>query len=153
MAKNPDNPKVPSIISADLRISGNLKTDGDIQIDGVVDGDVESNLLTIGVSAAVNGCVVGEIIRVAGTVNGEITGRIVEVIRTAKITGDINHNSLAIEAGAFVQGLCRRVEPKQIDARPALEASKRDLIVTGNDVPAVSDDKSGAKEGAKIKSV
>ena len=71
--KAPDKPRIPSILSADLRISGDLKTDGDVQVDGIVDGDVESNLLSIGDSATVNGCVVGEIIRVAGTVNGETT--------------------------------------------------------------------------------
>ncbi|MEC7536804.1 MAG: polymer-forming cytoskeletal protein, partial [Pseudomonadota bacterium] len=60
-----------------------MKTDGDIQIDGIVDGDVVSNLLTIGDSATVNGCVEGEIIRVAGTVNGEITGRIIELTKGA----------------------------------------------------------------------
>ena len=106
-----------------------MKTDGDVQIDGVVDGDVESDLLTIGDSAVVNGCVVGEIIRVAGTVNGEITGRVVELTRTARVAGDINHHSLAIEAGAFVQGLCRRIEPKQIESRPVLEVTKPNLVV------------------------
>jgi cytoskeletal protein CcmA (bactofilin family) len=139
--KGPGKQKVPSIISADLQISGNLKTDGDVQIDGVVDGDVESNLLTIGDSAVVNGCVVGEIIRVAGTVNGEITGRVVELTRSARITGDINHHSLAIEAGAFVQGLCRRIDPKQIDARPVLEAAKPNLIVAGPDGKTDKSDK------------
>jgi len=122
---------VPSNISADLHISGNMKTDGDVQIDGVVDGDVESVLLTIGDSAVVNGCVVGEIIRVAGTVNGEITGRVVELTRTARVAGDINHHSLAIEAGAFVQGLCRRIDPKQIESRPVLEATKPNLVLEG----------------------
>ena len=132
--KAPDKQKVPSIISADLHISGNMKTDGDVQIDGVVDGDVESDLLTIGDSAVVNGCVVGEIIRVAGTVNGEITGRVVELTRTARIAGDINHHSLAIEAGAFVQGLCRRIDPKQIESRPVLEATKPNLVVARAEV-------------------
>ena len=126
-------PKIPSIISADLHIFGNLKTDGDIQIDGIVDGDVESNLLTIGDSATVNGCVEGEIIRVAGTVNGEITGRIVELTKGARITGDINHHSLAIEAGAFVEGLCRRIDHQQIDARPVLEGLKPNLVVADTD--------------------
>lgn len=108
-----------------------MKTDGDVQIDGVVDGDVESVLLTIGGSAIVNGCVVAEIIRVAGTVNGEITGRVVELTRTARVAGDINHHSLAIEAGAFVQGLCRRIDPKQIESRPVLEATKPNLVLEG----------------------
>lgn len=144
--KAAEKPRVPSIISADLHISGNMKTDGDVQIDGVVDGDVESDLLTIGDTATVNGCVVGEIIRVAGTVNGEITGRVVELTRTARITGDINHHSLAIEAGAFVQGLCRRIDPKQIDARPVLESPKPNLVVAGSDSKKDEADKSGGKE-------
>ena len=123
-----------------------------MQVDGIVDGDVESNLLTIGDSATVNGCVVGEIIRVAGTVNGEITGRVVELTRTARITGDINHHSLAIEAGAFVQGLCRRIDSKQIEARPALEGAKPNLVVAGKDDASETDAKSDPKDESKAKS-
>lgn len=133
MERTPDKPRVPSIISADLRIRGNLKTDGDVQIDGIVDGDIETNLLTIGASATVNGTIVGEVIRVAGTVNGEITGRVVELTRTARITGDINHHSLAIEAGAFVQGLCRRLDSKQIEGRAVGgETPKPSLVLSGD---------------------
>ena len=129
-----------------------MKTDGDVQIDGVVDGDVESDLLTIGDTAVVNGCVVGEIIRVAGTVNGEITGRVVELTRTARIIGDINHHSLAIEAGAFVQGVCRRIDPKQIDARPVLEAGKPNLVVAGTDATSDEDGSDDKKKSDSAKS-
>src|SRR3546814_6313312 len=44
---------VPSIISADLRITGNLKSDGDIQVDGHVEGDIDSATLTVGEGAHV----------------------------------------------------------------------------------------------------
>ena len=117
-----------------------------------MDGDVESNLLSIGDSATVNGCVVGEIIRVAGTVNGEITGRVVELTRTARVNGDINHLSLAIEAGAFVQGLCRRIDPKQIEARPDLKGLKPNLVVAGMDEASESDANSDDKGDGKAKS-
>ena len=135
-----------------MRISGNLKTDGDVQVDGIVDGDVESNQLTIGDSATLNGCVVGELIRVAGTVNGEITGRVVELTRTARINGDINHHSLAIEAGAFIQGLCRRIDPKQIEERPALEGSKPSLVVAETDEASEFNANSDTKGDAKAES-
>src|SRR3546814_3473099 len=46
---------VPSIISADLRITGNLKSDGDIQVDGHVEGDIDSATLTVGEGAHVKG--------------------------------------------------------------------------------------------------
>ena len=150
--KAPDKPRIPSTLSADLRIFGDLKTDGDVQVDGIVDGDVESNLLSIGGSATVNGCVVGEIIRVAGTVNGEITGRVVELTRTARINGDINHHSLAIEAGAFIQGLCRCIDPKQIEERPALEGPKPSFVVAGTDEALEFNAKSDTKGDAKVES-
>ena len=124
-----------------------MKADSDIQIDGIVDGDVESKLLTVGETATVNGCIEGEVIRVAGTVSGEITGRIVELTKSARITGDIYHHSLAIEAGAFVQGFCRRIDPKQIDARPVLEGPKPNLTVTETDPKTDDKDKLDDKSG------
>ncbi|MGE4220820.1 MAG: polymer-forming cytoskeletal protein, partial [Alphaproteobacteria bacterium] len=92
---------------------GNLATEGDIQCDGSVDGDILSRSLTVGEQAVINGSIAGEIVRVAGVVNGEINARIVELTRTARVTGDIIHATLSIEAGAFIDGLCRHVDPKK----------------------------------------
>src|SRR3546814_8721125 len=61
---------VPSIISADLRITGNLKSDGDIQVDGHVEGDIDSATLTVGEGAHVKGHISCESVRVCGTVDG-----------------------------------------------------------------------------------
>lgn len=108
---------VPSIISANLRVTGNLKTDGDVQIDGEIDGDVNSKLLTLGESGVINGAVSTDLARISGTVNGSITARVVELGRTARITGDINHFSLAIEPGAYIQGQCTHVEEDKAKAK------------------------------------
>lgn len=107
---NASRNKVPSIIAENLRIVGNLTSEGDIQIEGVVDGDVSSKKLTVGASATVNGVILGDEVTIAGTVNGQITARAIRLTRTAKVIGDINHDSLSIEAGAFVQGLCKRID-------------------------------------------
>ena len=48
MASSDDKNRSLSIISANLRISGNIVTDGVIQLDGIVDGDVECDDLTLG---------------------------------------------------------------------------------------------------------
>ena len=42
---------IPSIISPDLKIVGDLKSHGDIQIDGTIEGDINSRLLTVGEQA------------------------------------------------------------------------------------------------------
>ena len=101
---------VPSIISTDLKITGNLESTGDIQVDGVVNGDISSRTLTIGESAHVQGSVLSESVRVCGKVSGEIKSTSVVLAKTARVEGDIAHQSLAIEAGAFVEGNIRRLE-------------------------------------------
>jgi len=100
----------PSIFSNNLLVKGDLYSEGDIQLDGQVDGDIRSKDVTIGKSAVINGAVMGDTLRIAGTVNGEITARVVTLTSTARVTGDINHDSLSIQAGAYVQGLCKRIE-------------------------------------------
>ena len=105
---------VPSIISSNLTITGNIKTDGDVQIDGTIDGDVNSKQITLGENGVVNGAIAADLARVSGTVNGSITARVVELGRSAKITGDINHFSLAIEPGAFIQGQLAHVDEQKL---------------------------------------
>ncbi|HZT19564.1 MAG TPA: hypothetical protein VFA23_09190, partial [Dongiaceae bacterium] len=41
----------PSIISSDLKILGDLISAGDLQVDGIVEGDIQSRSLTIGEGA------------------------------------------------------------------------------------------------------
>ena len=103
---------IPSIISTDLKITGNLESSGDIQVDGVVNGDISSRTLTIGEEAHVKGSVLSESVRVCGRVSGEIKSTSVVLAKTARVEGDIAHQSLAIEAGAFVEGNIRRLEPE-----------------------------------------
>lgn len=100
----------PSIISANLRVTGDLDSEGDIQIDGYVEGDVRSSSVTVGEHAVVSGGINADIVNVSGTVKGQIHGKVVQLTSTAKVTGDIVHESLAIDAGAFIQGLCRHVD-------------------------------------------
>ncbi|NIQ95961.1 MAG: polymer-forming cytoskeletal protein, partial [Desulfuromonadales bacterium] len=56
-----------SIISSDLRIEGNLHSNGDVQVDGQVSGDISSKTLTLGEGSQVNGSVNADTVRVCGT--------------------------------------------------------------------------------------
>lgn len=101
---------VPSIISADLKIVGDLKSGGDIQIDGIVEGDIDSRMLTVGEGATVKGSIVAETVRVSGNIVGQVKATAVTLAKTAKVTGDITHETLTMEAGAFLEGGVRRLE-------------------------------------------
>jgi len=109
-ATKPEKPAVPSIISADLTITGNLVSDGEVQIDGGVVGDIKTDALLIGEDAHVQGEIVARRIRVHGRVDGQITAKSVTLAKTAHVTGDVIHEDLSIEKGAFLEGHCKRIE-------------------------------------------
>ncbi len=95
---------VPSIISPDLKIVGHLKSNGAIQIDGTIEGDIDVPLLTVGKQGKVDGSTVAETVRIFGTVSGRVQAKTVRLAESAKVTADITHESLAIEAGAYFEG-------------------------------------------------
>jgi cytoskeletal protein CcmA (bactofilin family) len=99
-----------STISSNLHIVGNLKTDGEIQINGVIEGDVTAQALTVGNHARVSGEITGVDVVVHGHIDGKITAKNVRVAKTAKVVGDIFHEVLAIEAGAHIEGQLRRID-------------------------------------------
>ena len=95
---------VPSIISPDLKIVGNLKSDGEIQIDGTVKGDIKSHMLTVGEQGKIDGSTVAETVRIFGTVSGQVRAKTVRLDKSARVTADITHETLTIEAGAYFEG-------------------------------------------------
>jgi cytoskeletal protein CcmA (bactofilin family) len=97
----------PSIVSADLTVTGALNTRGDMQIDGVLEGDVRSVGLVIGEGAEIRGEIWAEDVTVRGRVIGRIHARKVLLSATCHVEGDILHEAFAVEAGAFFEGSCR----------------------------------------------
>ncbi len=114
----------PSVISTDLKVVGDLHCAGDIQIKGTVEGDIKSRSVTIGEGAHVEGSIYGDSVHVSGSVKGYIEAPTVTVARSAKIVGDIVHKSLSVEAGAFLEGQCRRLDAKKADEKPGVSALK-----------------------------
>lgn len=98
---------VPSIISADLTVTGALNSTGDMQIDGIVEGDVRSVGLVIGERAEIHGEIWAEDVTVRGKVIGRIRARKVLLSATSHVEGDILHEAFSVEAGAFFEGNCR----------------------------------------------
>ncbi len=97
-----------SSLSADLTVVGNLKTSGDINIEGTVEGDIRAHLLTVGESATVKGEVMADDVVVHGRVVGRVRGLKVRLTSTARVEGDIIHKTIAIESGAHFEGSVQR---------------------------------------------
>ena len=99
-----------STLSADLHIKGNLKTTGDIIIEGQVEGDIRAHLLTIGEGATVKGELVADDVVINGRIVGRVRGLKVRLTSTARVEGDIIHKTIAIESGAHFEGSVQRQE-------------------------------------------
>ena len=97
-------PQVASLIGENLTIEGSIVGEGELHIDGVVRGDVRIGKLTIGETGHVEGSVSAEGVEIRGRVIGTLTAKQVRLYGTAYVDGDVTHEQLAIEQGAFFQG-------------------------------------------------
>lgn len=104
---------LPSIVSKDMTITGNIESPGTIQVEGKVVGDIECHELTLGEGGEVHGQVKCELADIHGTVVGELQVTNLSITASASINGDIVHENVSIEAHARVEGKLVRRETQQ----------------------------------------
>ncbi|MEQ8332997.1 MAG: polymer-forming cytoskeletal protein [Nisaea sp.] len=117
----PQKQAAPSILSADLVVNGNLVSEGDMQVDGTVEGDITSKKLTISATAVVRGSIEAEAIVIAGAVTGQVKARHVTLNKTARVIADVVQERLTIEPGAFFEGNCRHFPDQKPTEKRAIE--------------------------------
>lgn len=122
------NKMVPSIIGEDLSITGNVSSKGELQVDGEIQGDVHCGSLLLGEKSQVIGGLIADDVVVRGRVVGSIRGLRVTLQSPAHVEGDIFHQSLAIEQGAYFEGKSRRSDDPMADlkAEKSMSASRSD---------------------------
>ena len=117
-AKSPSS--TPSILSRDLVVTGEISTDGDVQIEGRLEGNVKASTLTIGEQGSVNGKIIAGTVLVRGKVTGKIDANSVEMTETANVMADLVQDHLTIANGAFFDGKCsRKTKPAGTIPTPA----------------------------------
>ncbi len=109
----------PSVISAELIVKGTLISAGDVQVEGKIDGDIRASGLVIGERAIIVGDVYAEEAVVRGRVDGSIRARRVQLCATCHVEGNILHEALSVESGAFFEGNCRHTDNPLADAPEA----------------------------------
>lgn len=115
----------PSSISSDLTVVGNITTTGDMQVDGIIEGDIRAHLLTVGEGATISGEIMADDIVIHGLIRGRVRGVKVRLTSTAKVEGDIIHKTIAIESGAHFEGAVQRQDdPLGGAAKPKADAPK-----------------------------
>lgn len=119
-------PIAASLIAENVTVNGDLASDGDVQLDGMVRGDLRVGRLTIGESGQVEGAIEAEAVDIRGRVTGSITAQQVRLHASAQVIGDVTHTQLAVDAGARFEGRSLRFEaPAPVtEATPVAEAAE-----------------------------
>jgi cytoskeletal protein CcmA (bactofilin family) len=121
----PRGPKAPSIIGSDMVIEGDISGGGEIQVEGKIKGDVRIEHVTVGDGGIVEGGIYSEAVEVRGKVVGSITAKQVRLYGACHVDGDITHEQLAMETGAFFQGRSLRLQRAPQTAPAASAAASR----------------------------
>ncbi len=103
-----------TVVSAGMRIEGELKSNGSIKIDGIVTGKIHtSQNLEVGPNAQIDADLIAANAIIAGIIRGNVTVKnSLRILSTGKILGNVSCTSIAIEDGAYFNGACRMQEPK-----------------------------------------
>lgn len=112
-----------TVIGPSIRVKGNFHGEGDIVIEGKVEGSVKTNnYLLVGSKAKI----VADVEAGNAQVGGEITGNLkvkgyLEITSSAKIYGDVETNEISIEKGAVLNGKCIMVKQAHAESHKSKE--------------------------------
>jgi cytoskeletal protein CcmA (bactofilin family) len=100
------NTKPETTIGTNTRFVGTITSDGNVRIDGSVEGDIEilGNLI-VGETGRVIATIKAQNVHISGAVKGEVTAsENLEISPTGKVWGDITTAALHIEPGGLFRG-------------------------------------------------
>ena len=99
-----------SYIGETLQLEGDLRSSGNIDIAGLINGHVFVSELTVRETGSVRGSLEAASVEINGHVEGKITADSVIIGKSAVIKGDIFFkNTLKTEEGADIDGYIKRV--------------------------------------------
>jgi len=125
------NPNVKNTLGADVEVKGTIKFQGDMTIDGKVEGEITSpGTLTVGENAEIRGEIKTKSVTVLGKVHGNIiVEERCELKTRAVLMGDLKAARLMIEEGATFVG--------KSEVTPNKVAMRQPEIVRGPEAPKV----------------
>jgi cytoskeletal protein CcmA (bactofilin family) len=109
-----------SIIGPTLRVEGNLIIQKGVRIDGIVDGNIlqqdgQDAVVAISEKASVTGDVRANSVILSGYLKGNIFAKTrVELLKTARIDGNISYSSIGMEVGASINGSLNQFDNENV---------------------------------------
>lgn len=116
-------PHTNTVIAKDLTVTGTLRGDGVVQIEGRVEGEVSlKGYVIVSATGVIKGPVEADVIRIAGSVEGNIIAHDhLRLEKTGSVLGDVTTVSFVIEDGGRLNGRTTMVREAQSAQSPAQE--------------------------------
>jgi cytoskeletal protein CcmA (bactofilin family) len=95
---------VISVIGGGIEVTGNIEASVDLQLEGIVNGDVRCTTLILGESSVIRGNVYAHRVRASGIIEGAIDTQDLAIEATARLSGDITYSRVRMANGAIVEG-------------------------------------------------
>ncbi|MEZ7813850.1 MAG: polymer-forming cytoskeletal protein [Paracoccaceae bacterium] len=106
-----------SVIGENLRITGNLKTEGSLSIIGAIIGHTKCDDIIVSAIATIKGNILANSATIIGTVTGNINAEFVVLKDGSIVKGNITSNNFTVEEGAQIEGSLS-INTKQVAQKP-----------------------------------
>ena len=108
MALRIDDISINTIIGKGSAISGDLKVNGFIRIDGDIDGNLETDgNVIVGENARIRGDLTAKSVIIGGIIKGNIrANESVKILAEAAVIGDVISRRVQVDGSAIIHGHC-----------------------------------------------
>jgi cytoskeletal protein CcmA (bactofilin family) len=108
MALRVDDISINTIIGKGSAISGNMKVNGFIRIDGDIDGSLETDgNVIVGENARIRGDLTAKSVIIGGIIKGNIkASESVKILAEAAVIGDVLSRKVQVDGSAIIHGHC-----------------------------------------------
>ena len=98
-----------SVFAEDLRIEGNITSEGIVEFGGQLTGDLTADAVVLTSTARVKGLVHARKLTVEGQLHGKVNALQVSIKTGARVIADVAYDRLEIASGAHVEGAYSRI--------------------------------------------
>lgn len=99
-----------SFIDKNVIITGEVICDGELELQGQIQGQLRCKALAIVSPGSVTGDIIADSALINGRVDGTIRAKQLSLGRAATVFGDLHHTQISIDSGALFEGNVRRLE-------------------------------------------
>ncbi len=120
-----------TFLGKDVVFKGILTLDGNIRVDGRLEGELRSTgTLIVGEHAVIRGNIMAGVLITSGKINGDvIASKKIKILKPGIVIGDIRTPAISIEAGAFFHGLSDMGSATWIEDRSTTNEQVQSLTV------------------------